>query len=86
MALAQFCRDRKIFIISDEAYEDLIYEGQHFSIGSLKQKLELPGRIILRDPENLASAHVLEKVGMQKEGHFRYVGLACREYLKRTER
>jgi RimJ/RimL family protein N-acetyltransferase len=25
----------------------------------------------LCDPENLASAHVLEKVGMQQEGHFR---------------
>src|SRR5208282_1103222 len=38
--LYQFCTDRKIFIISDEAYEDLIYEGQHFSIGSLEQKPE----------------------------------------------
>ncbi|MGP8127412.1 MAG: pyridoxal phosphate-dependent aminotransferase [Candidatus Bathyarchaeia archaeon] len=38
--LYQFCRDRKIFIISDEAYEDLVYEGQHFSVGSLEQKPE----------------------------------------------
>jgi aspartate/methionine/tyrosine aminotransferase len=38
--LYEFCRDRKIFIISDEAYEDLVYEGQHFSIGSLEPKPE----------------------------------------------
>jgi len=38
--LYEFCRDRKIFIISDEAYEDLIYNGQHFSIGSLEPKPE----------------------------------------------
>ena len=30
--LYEFCHKRKIFIISDEAYEDLIYEGQHFSV------------------------------------------------------
>jgi aspartate/methionine/tyrosine aminotransferase len=35
--LFEFCRDRSIFIISDEAYEDLIYDGKsHFSIGSLE--------------------------------------------------
>jgi aspartate aminotransferase len=39
--LYDFCKDRKIFIISDEAYEDLIYEGQHFSVGSLEQKPEI---------------------------------------------
>jgi aspartate aminotransferase len=38
--LYEFCRDRKIFIISDEAYEDLVYEGQHFSVGSLEPKPE----------------------------------------------
>jgi aspartate/methionine/tyrosine aminotransferase len=38
--LYEFCSDRKIFIISDEAYEDLVYEGQHFSIGSLEPKPE----------------------------------------------
>lgn len=36
--LYEFCRDRKIFIISDEAYEDLVYEGQHFCVGSLEPK------------------------------------------------
>ena len=38
--LYAFCKDRKIFIISDEAYEDLIYEGKHFCIGSLEPKPE----------------------------------------------
>jgi aspartate aminotransferase len=38
--LYEFCRDRKIFIISDEAYEDLIYEGQHFCVGSVEPKPE----------------------------------------------
>jgi aspartate/methionine/tyrosine aminotransferase len=36
--LYEFCNDRKIFIISDEAYEDLVYEGQHFCVGSLEPK------------------------------------------------
>jgi aspartate/methionine/tyrosine aminotransferase len=38
--LYEFCHDRKIFIISDEAYEDLVYEGQHFSVGSLESEPE----------------------------------------------
>ena len=38
--LYEFCRDRKIFIISDEAYEDLVYEGQHFCVGSQEAKPE----------------------------------------------
>ncbi|MGA2628161.1 MAG: aminotransferase class I/II-fold pyridoxal phosphate-dependent enzyme [Candidatus Bathyarchaeia archaeon] len=38
--LYEFCRDRKIFIISDEAYEDLVYDGQHFCVGSLEPKPE----------------------------------------------
>lgn len=38
--LYEFCRNRKIFIISDEAYEDLVYEGQHFCVGSLEPKPE----------------------------------------------
>jgi aspartate/methionine/tyrosine aminotransferase len=39
--LYEFCNDRKIFIISDEAYEDLVYDGQHFSFGSLEPKPEI---------------------------------------------
>jgi len=38
--LYEFCRDRKIFIISDEAYEDLVYDEQHFCVGSLEPKPE----------------------------------------------
>jgi ribosomal-protein-alanine N-acetyltransferase len=34
-------------------------------------QLNLHRIFALCDPENLASAHVLEKAGMQKEGHFR---------------
>jgi aspartate/methionine/tyrosine aminotransferase len=39
--LYDFCKKRKIFIISDEAYEDLVYKGQHFSVGSLEPKPEI---------------------------------------------
>lgn len=39
--LYEFCQDRRIFIISDEAYEDLVYEGQHFCVGSLESKPEI---------------------------------------------
>ncbi len=38
--LYSFCRERGIYIISDEAYEDLVYGKQHFSIGSLEKKPE----------------------------------------------
>jgi aspartate/methionine/tyrosine aminotransferase len=36
--LYEFCNDRKIYIISDEAYEDIIFEKQHFSVGSLETR------------------------------------------------
>jgi aspartate/methionine/tyrosine aminotransferase len=32
------CRDKGIKIISDEAYEDLVYGGTNFSVGSLEKK------------------------------------------------
>ncbi len=35
-SLYDFCRERNIYIISDEAYEDLVYEKKNFSIGSLE--------------------------------------------------
>jgi aspartate aminotransferase len=38
--LYELCRDRDVLIISDEAYEDLVYEGNHFSIGSLEKEPE----------------------------------------------
>jgi aspartate aminotransferase len=33
-----FCRKKGIHIISDEAYEDLTYGKEHFSVGSLEEK------------------------------------------------
>jgi len=36
--LYDLCRERGLTIISDEAYEDLVYTGSHFSIGSLEKK------------------------------------------------
>jgi aspartate/methionine/tyrosine aminotransferase len=38
--LYDYCHERGIFIISDEAYEDLIYEKTHFSVGSLEPSPE----------------------------------------------
>jgi aspartate aminotransferase len=34
-AVASFARQRDLIVIADEAYEDLIYDGEHFSIASL---------------------------------------------------
>ena len=39
-AVAQFARDRDLIVIADEAYEDLVYEGEHISIASLDGMLE----------------------------------------------
>ena len=33
--VAAFAIERDLIVIADEAYEDLVYEGEHFSIGSL---------------------------------------------------
>jgi aspartate aminotransferase len=35
-AVARFAQDRDLVVIADEAYEDLVYDGQHFSIASLE--------------------------------------------------
>ena len=37
-ALLDFSRERKIRVISDESYEDLVYEKKHVSVGSLEQE------------------------------------------------
>jgi len=37
-ALLDFSRERKIQVISDESYEDLVYEKKHVSVGSLEQE------------------------------------------------
>ncbi len=33
--VAQFAMERDLIVIADEAYEDLVYDGEHFSIASL---------------------------------------------------
>lgn len=33
--VAEFAMERDLIVIADEAYEDLVYEGEHFSIASL---------------------------------------------------
>jgi len=38
--LYEFCRIRGIYLLSDEAYEDLVYGKEHVSVGSLERKPE----------------------------------------------
>src|SRR6185369_1725786 len=39
-AVAEFVQDRDLVIIADEAYEDLVYDGEHCSIASLDGMFE----------------------------------------------
>ena len=39
-AVAEFAQDRDLIIVADEAYEDLVYDGSHFSIASLEGMYE----------------------------------------------
>ncbi|HEX9544581.1 MAG TPA: aminotransferase class I/II-fold pyridoxal phosphate-dependent enzyme [Pyrinomonadaceae bacterium] len=39
-AVARFAQERELIVIADEAYEDLVYDGEHFSIASLEGMLE----------------------------------------------
>jgi aspartate/methionine/tyrosine aminotransferase len=39
-AVAHFAQERDLIVIADEAYEDLVYEGEHVSIASLDGMLE----------------------------------------------
>ena len=39
-AVAAFARERNLVVVADEAYEDLLYEGEHVSIASLEGMLE----------------------------------------------
>jgi aspartate aminotransferase len=39
-AVAQFAQERDLVVIADEAYEDLVYDGEHFSIASLDGMFE----------------------------------------------
>jgi aspartate aminotransferase len=38
--VARFAQERDLIVIADEAYEDLVYEGEHFSIGSIPGMFE----------------------------------------------
>src|SRR4029079_15742066 len=38
--VAAFAQERDLVVIADEAYEDLVYDGQHFSIASLDGMFE----------------------------------------------
>lgn len=38
--VARFAIDRDLVVIADEAYEDIVYEGEHFSIASLEGMFE----------------------------------------------
>ena len=38
--VAAFARERDLIVIADEAYEDLVYDGEHFSIASLPGMFE----------------------------------------------
>jgi len=39
-AVAEFAQERDLVVIADEAYEDLVYDGEHFSIASLDGMFE----------------------------------------------
>lgn len=39
-AVARFAQERDLVVIADEAYEDLVYDGDHFSIASLPGMFE----------------------------------------------
>ena len=39
-AVAAFAQERDLVVIADEAYEDLVYDGEHFSIASLDGMFE----------------------------------------------
>jgi len=39
-AVAQFAEERDLVVIADEAYEDLVFDGEHFSIASLEGMFE----------------------------------------------
>jgi aspartate aminotransferase len=39
-AVARFAEERNLIVLADEAYEDLVYDGEHFSIASLPGMFE----------------------------------------------
>lgn len=41
LEVARLAQERRIFVLSDEAYEDIVYEKPHFSIGSIEGMADL---------------------------------------------
>ena len=39
-AVAQFAKEHDLIVVADEAYEDLVYDGEHFSIASIEGMFE----------------------------------------------
>lgn len=39
-AVAAFAQERDLIVVADEAYEDLVYDGEHFSIASIEGMFE----------------------------------------------
>jgi aspartate aminotransferase len=39
-AVSRFAQERDLIVIADEAYEDLVYEGEHFSLASIEGMFE----------------------------------------------
>ena len=39
-AVSRFAQERDLIVLADEAYEDLVYDGEHFSIASLEGMFE----------------------------------------------
>jgi aspartate aminotransferase len=39
-AVSRFSQERNLIVIADEAYEDLVYDGEHFSIASIEGMFE----------------------------------------------
>lgn len=39
-AVSRFAQERDLIVIADEAYEDLVYDGEHFSIASIEGMFE----------------------------------------------
>ena len=44
--VASFARERDLIVIADEAYEDLVYEGEHVSIASLPGMAETDDHLL----------------------------------------
>ncbi len=73
-SLLELCRGKSLKIISDEAYEDLVYQGKHVSMGSLEEK-----------PEHVISLFTLSKSYAMTGWRAGYV-VADEHFVKRMGR